>query len=131
MRISSNFDSGNIHVIRAEDPQDIQLTIQRDNQSDFYQWFHFKLETQSFITHKMTISDLKKSAYPDGWENYQAVASYDRQEWFRIDCEFDGENLVIEHIRCCDWCFGGIEFGKGYFAVSINKGLLIDTTNTF
>lgn len=97
MRISSNFDSGNIQVIRAENPQDIQLSIRHDNQSDFYQWFHFKLETQSFISHKMTITDLKKSAYPDGWENYQAVASYDRQEWFRVDCEFDGDNLTIQH----------------------------------
>lgn len=97
MRISSNFDSGNIQVIRAENPQDIQLSIRHDNQSDFYQWFHFKLETQSFISHKLTITDLKNSAYPGGWENYQAVASYDRQEWFRVDCEFDGDNLTIQH----------------------------------
>ena len=97
MRISSNFDSGNIHVIRAEAPQDIQLSIRNDNQSEFYQWFHFKLETTSFVSHSMTITDLAKSAYPQGWENYQAVASYDRQEWFRVDCEFDGDNLVIQH----------------------------------
>jgi murein tripeptide amidase MpaA len=97
MRISSNFDSGNIQVIRAEDPLNIQLSIRNDNQSEFYQWFHFKLETQSFISHQITITDLEKSAYPGGWENYQAVASYDRQEWFRVDCEFDGDTLTIAH----------------------------------
>lgn len=97
MRISSNFDSGNIQVIRAEDPLNIQLSILKDNQSEFYQWFHFKLETQSFVSHQIKIIDLEKSAYPGGWQNYQAVASYDRQDWFRVDCEFDGENLTIAH----------------------------------
>ncbi|MDU0355533.1 M14-type cytosolic carboxypeptidase [Paraglaciecola aquimarina] len=97
MRISSNFDSGNIQVILADDPNNIQLSIQKDNQSDFYQWFHFKLESSSFISHTITITDLAQSAYPGGWENYQAVASYDRQEWFRVDTEFDGNNLTIEH----------------------------------
>jgi murein tripeptide amidase MpaA len=97
VRISSNFDSGNIQVIRAEDPLNIQLSIRKDNQSEFYQWFHFKLETQSFISHQITITELEKSAYPGGWQNYQAVASYDRQEWFRVNCEFDGDTLTIAH----------------------------------
>lgn len=97
MRISSNFDSGNIHVISSEDPQNIQLSIPKDNQSEFYQWFHFKLETQSFVSHKICITDLAKSAYPQGWQNYQAVASYDRDEWFRVDTEFDGDTLTIQH----------------------------------
>ncbi|MGJ8682586.1 M14 family metallopeptidase [Paraglaciecola sp.] len=96
MRISSNFDSGNIHVIRAESPQDIQLSIPKDNQSEFYQWFHFKLDTTSFVSHQISILDLAKSAYPDGWDNYQAVASYDREEWFRVDTEFDGDSLTIQ-----------------------------------
>lgn len=107
MRISSNFDSGNIHVISAESPQSIQLSIRKDNQSNFYQWFHFKLDTQSFVSHVINIQDLAKSAYPDGWVNYQAVASYDRQEWFRVDSEFDGDNLLIKHTP---------EFSQIYYA---------------
>lgn len=97
MRISSNFDGGNIQVIRAENETDIQLSIQKDNQSDFFQWFYFKLDTTPLMAHKLTITDLQNSAYSDGWQNYQAVASYDREEWFRVDTHFDGENLIIEH----------------------------------
>lgn len=97
MRISSNFDSGNIQLISASAPDDIQLSIRLDEQSNFYQWFHFKLETTAFISHRLTITNLKDSAYPDGWKNYQAVASYDRQEWFRVETEFDGNNLIIQH----------------------------------
>lgn len=97
MRISSNFDSGNIRVIQANTPDDIQLAINKDNQSDFYQWFHFRLDGAPLVEHTMQIVDLKNSAYPDGWQNYQAVASYDRQEWFRVDSDFDGETLTIKH----------------------------------
>ena len=39
MKITSNFDSGNIKVIEAVDPLNIQLEINKDNQSDFFQWF--------------------------------------------------------------------------------------------
>ena len=45
MQITDNFDSGNIRVIDASDTSNIQLEIKHDNQSDFYQWFHFKLQT--------------------------------------------------------------------------------------
>ena len=97
MRISSNFDSGNIVVLQADSPDNIRLEIASDNQSDFYQWFHFKLDSTPLVTHKLHLTNLKKSAYPDGWKDYQAFASYDREEWFRVDCSFDGDVLTIEH----------------------------------
>lgn len=96
MIINSQFDSGNIHVIRADSPSDIQLTINKDHQSEFYQWFHFKLHSSAFVNHRIHINDLAKSAYPDGWKDYQAVASYDRSEWFRVDSTFDGDTLLID-----------------------------------
>ncbi|XOV77517.1 MAG: M14-type cytosolic carboxypeptidase [Aestuariibacter sp.] len=97
MRISSNFDSGNIEVIDASQPDAIRLRIRKDNQSEFYQWFHFRLETQSMLEHHICIEDLTKSAYPDAWSGYQAVASYDREEWFRVDSEFADGTLNIYH----------------------------------
>lgn len=97
MKISCNFDAGNIVVVKANAPDDILLNIRKDNQSDFYQWFYFKLDTSPFVEHKLVIGDLAKSAYPEGWQGYQAVASYDRQEWFRVESEFDGDNLTISH----------------------------------
>lgn len=97
MKISCNFDAGNIEVVKANDPQNIELTIRKDNQSDFYQWFYFKLDSTPLVNHSIKIIDLKNSAYPSGWEGYQAVASYDRQEWFRVDTQFDGDTLTINH----------------------------------
>lgn len=95
MHISSQFDSGNINVVNASGPQDIQLEIQKDNQSEFYQWFHFKLHNNERVEHKLEIINAGQAAYVDGWKDYQAVASYDREHWFRVPTEFDGETLTI------------------------------------
>jgi len=95
MQISANFDSGNIDVISAQDPSNIQLAIKKDHQSEFYQWFHFKLHNTEHTEHVMHLTNAGKSAYVEGWKDYQAVASYDRQHWFRVPTEFDGENLSI------------------------------------
>ncbi len=96
MHISSAFDSGNICVIAADSPQNIRLSINKDHQSDFYQWFHFRLSTTAMVNHTLHITNLANSAYPKGWEGYQAVASYDREEWFRVDTSFDGDTLTID-----------------------------------
>ncbi|MDR7119808.1 M14-type cytosolic carboxypeptidase [Rheinheimera soli] len=97
MKITCNFDSGNIEVIKAEHPADIQLAIRKDHNSDFYQWFHFRLHSQSTEPHTIRIVNVKDSAYPDGWKGYQAVASYDRENWFRVETQLVNDELVITH----------------------------------
>jgi murein tripeptide amidase MpaA len=38
------------------------------------------------------------AAYPDGWKDYRCVASYDRQNWFRIaGTRYEDGQLVVEH----------------------------------
>lgn len=95
MQITSNFDSGNIKVVSATSPNDVKLEIIKDNNSDFYQWFHFKLNNAEHVEHKLQIINAGTSAYVEGWCDYQAVASYDREHWFRVPTEFDGQNLTI------------------------------------
>ena len=97
MFISTAFDSGNIEVINADSAENIRLRIREDNQSEFYQWFHFKLFAAIDVEHNMIIENAGGSAYPKGWENYQAMASYDREHWFRVPTSFDGEKLTITH----------------------------------
>ncbi|WP_300317834.1 M14-type cytosolic carboxypeptidase [Idiomarina sp.] len=97
MRISANFDSGNIQVISADSADNIRLAINKDNQSDFYQWFHYKLFGEAGTEHVMVIENASGSAYPDGWDGYQALASYDRETWFRVPTEYNGKELTIRH----------------------------------
>ncbi|PSU35473.1 M14 family metallopeptidase [Photobacterium lutimaris] len=107
MKIFSNFESGNIHIVSADSPDNIQLTIPADNQSEISQWFHFRLESQPQLQHQFSILNLAKSAYPEGWQDYDVVASYDREEWFRIPAEFDGDTLSFKVVP---------EYGSMYFA---------------
>ena len=39
IHVSSAFDGGNIEVVSANKADDIQLRIQKDNASEFFQWF--------------------------------------------------------------------------------------------
>lgn len=97
MHITANFDSGNIQVISSDNADNIRLAIKKDHQSDFYQWFHFKLFAEAGEEHVMTIENASDSAYPDGWKEYQALASYDRETWFRVPAEYNGKELTIRH----------------------------------
>jgi murein tripeptide amidase MpaA len=96
VQISAGFDSGNIKVLDENDPGNIRLEIKKDHNSDFYQWFHFRLSGARDQKVNMRIENAGGSAYAKGWEGYQAVASYDRQYWFRVDSDFDGKALEIE-----------------------------------
>ncbi|WP_434761789.1 M14 family metallopeptidase [Vibrio fortis] len=98
MNIFSNFESGNINVVNADSPQNIQLTIPADKHTDIAQWFHFRLESEAQVSHHFEIQGLAKSAYPEGWKDYDVVASYDREEWFRIPAKFDGDTLQFDII---------------------------------
>lgn len=98
MKIFSNFESGNINVVSSDAPQNIQLTIPADKHTDIAQWFHFRLESEAQVSHHFEIQGLAKSAYPEGWKDYDVVASYDREEWFRIPATFDGDTLKFDII---------------------------------
>ena len=97
MMITTNFDSGSINIINADHPQNINLRLRGDNQSSNAQWFHFRLDTTAGEPHKITIVDAGSSTFAAGWLNYQAVASYDGQVWFRVPTQYNGKDLVIDH----------------------------------
>lgn len=88
MLISSAFDSGNIKVINASNPNDIQLEINKDHMSDFYQWFHFRLSGVSDVPCTLKIMNAGNAAYADGWPGYNVCASYDRETWFRVATDY-------------------------------------------
>lgn len=96
LTISSTFDSGNIVVKDASDPTNVRLEIKKDHQSDFYQWFHFRVSGEKNEKIRLVIENAGSAAYPKGWENYQAVASADLMQWYRVKTTFDGKTLIIE-----------------------------------
>ncbi len=83
MRISSNFDSGNIEVVGL-DGNNAKLNIRKDTNSDFKQWFHFRVTDVLDEDCSFAITDAAEAFVADGWKNYNVCASYDCQEWFRV-----------------------------------------------
>ena len=97
MKISSAFDGGNITCVKCDKATDIQLEIRNDQDSEFFQWFHFRLSGAGGQACKLKIVNAGEAAYPKGWENYRAVASYDRIDWFRVPTDYNGKILTIRH----------------------------------
>ncbi len=96
--ISSSFCGGNIICKSSNDASDIRLEIRKDNASDFYQWFYFRLTGEKGQACKITIQNAGGAAYTKGWDNYRAVASYGLHQWYRVPTSYDGQNLVIETV---------------------------------
>lgn len=98
LNINAAFDGGNILVHDASVASNIRLSIRKDNASDFFQWFYFRLSGAKGQACRMVIENASEAAYTGGWENYHACASYDRESWFRIEgTSYEAGQLIIEH----------------------------------
>ena len=96
LHISTAFDAGAIDVISLANPQDIQLNIRADNAAEIAQWFYFSLQGAAEMAVKLRFLNAGQCAYPKGWEGYRVNASYDRQNWFRVDTLFDGQVMSVD-----------------------------------
>lgn len=92
--VSSAFDSGNIRLVRQEGTT-LDLEIVADKDSDFYQWFHFRLAGVRGEDLTLRITNCAGAAYPMGWPGYQARVSADRDEWVLADTNYADGVLTI------------------------------------
>lgn len=97
LAVSANFDSGNIDVLSIENPEDIRLSIRQDHQSDFYQWFHFRVTGAKGVPLTLRIVNAGGSAYPDGWPGYKARVSECRQVWAQAETSYANGELTIRY----------------------------------
>jgi murein tripeptide amidase MpaA len=111
--IDAGFDSGNIDVLGIEGAT-ARLAIRRDNASDFFQWFHFRVSAPAGEEVVLKLTGLNASAYPGGWPDYDACVSEDRAYWTRAastyDQNEDGGTLTVRYLPA-----GGV-FWVAYFA---------------
>ncbi len=96
-RISAVFDSGAIEVVDATNVADLQLALRPDSHADFRQWFHFRVTGIRGQALRLRFVNAAAATYVEGWRGYQALATYDRLDWFRVPTRFDGGELIIEH----------------------------------
>jgi murein tripeptide amidase MpaA len=94
LSVSSAFDGGNIRTV-ASNGDSVDLEIVTDHQSDFYQWFYFRLTGGAGRSLTLRITNCGASAYPDGWPDYRACVSLDREEWTRAETHYADSVLTI------------------------------------
>ena len=102
IKISSQFDAGAIDVVSATSAANIELNIRKDSHADITQWFYFRLQGAQGDACSIRFMNAGDCAYPEGWNGYQAMASYDRVEWFRVPTSFDGAVMTISHTPAMD-----------------------------
>jgi len=105
IQIHSAFDSGNIEVLSIDGPE-ARLAIRKDHQSDFFQWFHFRVSGGKGRELVLHITGLNKSAFAGGWPGYRACVSEDRLDWERTETTWDGNvdggTLTIRYTSTSD-----------------------------
>ncbi len=98
LSINAAFDSGNI-IVHAIDGTTATLSIRQDRESEFLQWFHFRVAGPAGADVTLRITGLEGSAYPGGWPDYAARISVDREDWAcapsHYDATEDGGTLTI------------------------------------
>lgn len=87
LSINAAFDGGNIRVV-AVDGDRIDLEILRDHQSDFYQWFSFRVAGARGRALRLRIVNAGGAAFPSGWPSYKVRASTDRIAWRMIPTHY-------------------------------------------
>ena len=101
LSITSAFDGGNIRAVAIQGDR-IDLEIAKDHQSDFYQWFYFRVAGARGRTLTCRILNAGGSAYPGGWPGYQARVSVDRESWRTTDTRFDDGVLEFTYTADTD-----------------------------
>ncbi len=96
MYVNKNFDAGNIEVVQIKDSSVI-LNISADTNSEFKQWFYFQFHAEAGKKYHFEIANAANCSYEKGWENYQVVASYDGDYWFRVDTQYEAKKLIFSH----------------------------------
>ena len=96
LSITSSFDSGNIDVLGL-DGETATLAIRKDKDSEFFQWFHFRVAGAKGRAITLRITNCADSAYPLGWPGYQARFSDDRLDWRQAETRYADGVLTITH----------------------------------
>lgn len=97
MQISADICGGSIHVVRAPRDNLVELALRPDSASPIKQWFHWMARVERGAPVEYKIINASEVGNTACWQGYRALASYDRERWFRIPTSFDGQALTLRH----------------------------------
>jgi murein tripeptide amidase MpaA len=101
MRITGNFDGGNIRVVALEGDR-AELEIVPDTAAGFYQWFNFRVSGARGRRLVLRLTNCAGSAYPDGWNGYRARVSDEGEAWRCAETGYADGELTIRVVPASD-----------------------------
>ena len=101
IQINAAFDGGNI-IVSSIAGDTANLEIRKDKDSEFYQWFHFRVCGAKGRAVTLNITNCGDSAYPGGWVDYSARVSDDRLDWRCAETAYKDGVLTITHTPAQD-----------------------------
>jgi murein tripeptide amidase MpaA len=96
LEIDCAFDGGNIELVGLT-TAGADLTIRRDSNGSWFQWFYFRVRGGAGRDLVLRIVNAGQSAYHEGWHGYRACVSADRENWRRTETGYADGVLEIRH----------------------------------
>ncbi|MEM9074221.1 MAG: M14-type cytosolic carboxypeptidase, partial [Myxococcota bacterium] len=96
IHISDRFDAGNI-VVRDLASDELRLAIRPDVGNEHMQWFYFRVAGARGRELRWRLENAGEASYPKGWPGYRVCASYNREDWFRVETAYEDGELVVTH----------------------------------
>ncbi len=97
LTIDANFFGGSIEILRTRARGTVELALRPDSAADVRQWFCFDVHDSSSRPRNLVIRGAGEATYPEGFDDYAAMVSYDGRRWSRAETSFDGTDLCIMH----------------------------------
>jgi murein tripeptide amidase MpaA len=97
LAIDVDFPGGSVEIVRLRARGPIELALAPDSAADVRQWFSFRVHSSSPAQRSIVIANAGDSSFPNGWTDYEVMASADGARWSRLPTVFEGGALHFEH----------------------------------
>lgn len=94
IQIDADFECGNIEVVALR-PDGADLSIRKDLNGPWYQWFYFRVSGGADRDLTLRIVNAAGSSYAEGWLGYRACVSDDGAGWRRSETDYRDGVLEI------------------------------------
>jgi murein tripeptide amidase MpaA len=97
LAIDVDFPGGSVEVVRLQARGPIELALATDSAADVRQWFSFRVHSSSTARRTIIIANAGESSFPNGWSDYEVMASADGTRWSRVPTAFEDGALRFVH----------------------------------
>ncbi|HEY4118703.1 MAG TPA: M14-type cytosolic carboxypeptidase [Byssovorax sp.] len=97
MKIDADLDGGAIQVVSGDGGAKIDLALRADTSASFMQWFHFRGRGARNKATTLRFVNAGEATFAEAWDGYRVAASYDGDQWFRLQTKYEGGVMTAEH----------------------------------